>query len=340
MRKNNNILLSGCGGYIGSRLAKNLLKEGFKVRGIDKGYFGFDAVPAGVELIKGDIREPKKSWFKNIDAVIHLAAFSNDPTADFSPEANWETNFEGSQSLAIMAKECGVKRFVDASTCSVYYKTGVIPKQVFTEEDVGDCLAGYPKSKRATELMLLGLNDKDFEVVITRKGTVFGQSDRMRYDLIVNTFVKDAFTKGEIKIHAGGKLERPCCSIVRAVDAYTRLTNAPNVEGQIINIVDDNFSIMTVAKKVYDTLLRKRNVQIEMDVWATGTGVIRSYVASKEKMERLLPLLAFETMEDAIVEIWDSLVALEDPEDPIYYNIRNLEQLMYYKTRLEKLGRI
>jgi nucleoside-diphosphate-sugar epimerase len=314
------------------------------VRVFDKGYFGFDSLPKekDIEVVRGDSRKPFDNLMDGVWAVINLAAFSNDPTADYDPEANWQINYEGTKTIADLAKKANVKRFIQASTCSTYYQTGKLLQEVFDEQAELVCEAPYPKSKLAAEKYLLSIADENFQPTILRKGTIYGKSPRMRYDLILNTFVKDAFSKGEIKVHAEGKLSRPMLSLTEAVDVYCSMIEAPleKIGGQIINVPGANYQIMEVAFEVYQTLLEKRGVRIKLDIWRHNEGVIRSYQASDEKLRNILPSRKKQSLSEAIVEIWDDLVCKYDPDDPIYYNIRNLEELKRYEQRLKELGSV
>ncbi|MDD5738608.1 MAG: SDR family oxidoreductase [Candidatus Pacebacteria bacterium] len=334
------ILITGGAGYVGSKLVEALLERGYNIRILDKGYFGFDSLPKGVEVLRGDCRRPFEGLMQGVWAVIHLAAFSNDPTADYDPEANWQINFEGTKALADLAKRSGVKRFIYASTCSTYYQTGKLLQEIFDENSELVCEAPYPKSKLAAEKYLFLIANEDFQPTILRKGTIYGKSPRMRYDLILNTFVKDAFLKGEIKVHAEGKLSRPMLSLTEAVDVYCQMIEAPleEIGKQIINVPGANYQIMEVAFEVYQTLLEKRGVRIKLDIWRHNEGVIRSYQASDVKLKDILPNRKKQSLSEAVLEIWDDIVRKYDPNDPIYYNIRNLEELKRYEQRLKDLG--
>jgi nucleoside-diphosphate-sugar epimerase len=336
------ILVSGGAGYVGSALVDKLIEKGYKVRVFDKGYFDLDHVNEKAEVVRGDIRQPSGAIFKGIDTVIHLAAFSNDPTADYDPAANWKMNKEGTEAMASIAKMEGVKRFIDASTCSLYYQTGKIPKETFDEESELNCKAPYPASKQAAEKVLEALHDKDFQVITLRKGTIYGKSPKMRYDLVLNTFVKDAFLKGEIRIHAEGKLWRPITSLTEVVDVYCKMIEAPieKVGGQTFNVVGENIKIIDLAGRIYKALLEKRNIRIKLDIWRHDQGIIRSYKVSNEKLDKLFPKREKQSIEDAVVEIWDNLVTTYNPEDCKYDNIRNLEELKRYEDKLKQLGSV
>ena len=336
------VLITGGAGYVGSALTNYLIDNWYDVVIFDRGYFGFEHINEQAELIEGDIRKPPKDLLKGIDTVVHLAAFSNDPTADYDPKANWTMNFEGTKAMVDLAKKSGVKRFIEASTCSMYYQTGKRPKEEFNELSELNCQAPYPKSKKAAEDYLMEQEDDKFKPISLRKGTIYGLSPKMRYDLVLNTFVKDAYTKGEIKLHAGGELFRPILSLTEAIDTYKKMIEEPieKVGGEIFNVVGQNIKIKDLAFIVYKTILEKRNKAIKLDIWRYKDGVIRSYKVNSDKLNNYIPERNKQAIEEAILEIWDDLVLSYDPEDPIYYNIKNLETLSKYEKRLNDLGTV
>ena len=186
------ILVAGGAGYIGSVLVARLLERGYRVRVLDRLYFGEDSLAAvrdRLELVVADVREIPESAFDDVDGVINLSGLSNDPTAEFNPEANWQMNAIATENLG---RECiprGIERYVFASSCSLY---DGLPPGMHAEDAPVQPRAAYATSKRYGEERLLELCDKGLCPVILRNGTVYGWSPRMRFDLVVNTFVKDA----------------------------------------------------------------------------------------------------------------------------------------------------
>jgi nucleoside-diphosphate-sugar epimerase len=167
---------------------------------VDRLYWGLaplDGMLSRVELVHADIREVRDEWFRSVDGVIHLAGLSNDPTANFDPEANWQMNAKATADLAAASRRLGVSRFVFGSSCSLY---DGLPAGAIYDEDAPIAPRGpYAESKRFAEESLLDMAGPDFCPVILRQGTVYGFSPRMRFDLVVNTFVKDALTQGRLR---------------------------------------------------------------------------------------------------------------------------------------------
>ncbi|TET07782.1 SDR family oxidoreductase, partial [Candidatus Aerophobetes bacterium] len=206
------VLVVGGAGYVGSMLVRELLNKGYAVRTFDKFYYGdrgIEDIKDRIEVIQGDMRNIDSSIFEDINAVINVGGLSNDPTAEYNPKANYEMNVVATKNLAKLSKKRGIKRFIFASSCSIY-DLGFGGEDVVQNEEVKvNPKATYSRSKYDAERILLKMVDEDFSPVILRKGTIFGFSYRMRYDLVVNTFVKDALTKGKITIFRGGEMWRP-----------------------------------------------------------------------------------------------------------------------------------
>jgi nucleoside-diphosphate-sugar epimerase len=194
------ILVTGGGGYIGSVLVPMLLGRGYQVRVFDRLYFGeapLDGVRHRIELILGDIRHLDPAVLEGVDAVIHLASLSNDPTGFFSRDATHSVNYEGSIKLARACRESGISRFTFASSCSVY---GFHPESILTEVDEASPQSEYARSKLDADIELQKMADGSFCPVILRQATVFGFSPRMRWDLVVNAFVMHAFKGGALEV--------------------------------------------------------------------------------------------------------------------------------------------
>lgn len=203
------VLVVGGAGYVGSVLVRELLERGYSVRVLDRAYFGtqgLSQVSDRVKLVISDMRRLEDSLLDDIEAVINIGGLSNDPTAEYNPKANYEMNTLATEKLAKLCKQKGIKRFVFASTCSIYDRGVEDEKEdiVLDETAEVDPKATYARSKFDAEKILLEMVDDDFCPVILRKSTLYGFSPRMRYDLVVNTFVKDALLKGNITIHYCG----------------------------------------------------------------------------------------------------------------------------------------
>ena len=194
------VLVTGGCGYIGSVLVPLLIARGYEVRVFDKLYFGEEplmSVRDKIELIPGDVRNFELSILEGIDGVIHLGSLSNDPTADFSPDATRSINYEGTMNLARACKEHGIGRFTFASTCAVY---GFHLDGLADETLPANPQGVYAKAKLDVETELQKMADDKFCPVSLRQATVFGLSPRMRWDIVVNAFVMHAFKTGRLDV--------------------------------------------------------------------------------------------------------------------------------------------
>ncbi|MBI4473853.1 MAG: SDR family oxidoreductase [Acidobacteria bacterium] len=298
---------------------------------------GLNSCLERIQLISGDVRRLRAEVLDGVDAVINLAGLSNDPTANFNPEANHAVNTLAAIQLARMCTEAGVRRYIQASSCSVYYTE--VPIDIrYTEDTPVMPQAHYSKSKRAAEQGLLSLVSDSFCPVILRKGTVYGWSPRMRYDLVVNTLTKDAFQHRLLTIHAGGKMWRPMIHIDDAVDAYLMALEAPEdtVRGQIFNILLDNYRVIDMAKMIRGHLERAQGVKIDLNIQSVG--VSRSYRCDGDKARRVLGFNPARMVQESVSPIWEHLESGIDPNEPRFYNITWIELLCDMEKRLTEMG--
>jgi len=321
------ILLVGGAGYVGSMLARGLLDKDYAVRVLDRFYYGdrgIKDIEDRLEIIQGDIRKIDSSVLEGINAVINVGGLSNDPTAEYNPRANYEMNVVATKNLAKISKERGIRRFIFASSCSIY-DLGFGGEDIVQDEEAKvSPNAVYSKSKYDAERILLKMADNDFCPVILRKGTIFGFSYRMRYDLVVNTFVKDALTKQKITIFRGGEMWRPLIDISDVVKAYLICLEAPEdkVKSQIFNISHNNYRISELAYRVREAL-EDTGIKIEIGVDYTPQN-IRSYRVSTEKIESLLDFHATLSVEDSVKNMVRMINKCNytDFLNPRYYNIQ------------------
>lgn len=284
------ILVTGGAGYIGPIVIKELLDHGYAVRVLDTLYFGelgLAPMRDRIDLVQGDIRNLPTGIFDNIEAVIHLAGLSNDPMAEFNPKLNYDINTEGTKLLAEACKEHGVKRFSFASTCSIYdtYDSGLEDLEIMQyEESSVSPKAAYAKSNYDAERILLEMYDKDFSPVILRQGTVYGWSPRMRFDLVVNTMVRDAHVHKVMNVHRGGTMWRPLASIADIAKAHFLAVAAPDdkVAGQIFNVVHDNFRILDLAHIIRHNIPAFSDIDIKVSYDMSKR--VRSYRVSGQKI--------------------------------------------------------
>src|SRR5215813_13591840 len=319
------ILVTGGAGYIGCVAVRQLLDKGEAVRVFAKLYFGDEGladVADSIELVQGDIRSFDPAVLDGCDAVLHLAGLSNDPTAEFNPKANEEINTAGTEIVAKACKAKGIRRFINASTCSIYDLGFYAPDFLRDEDSEVKPRAAYAVSNYEAERALLELADDRFCPVSLRQGTVYGWSPRMRYDLVVNTFVRDALAKGTLTVHCGGEMWRPLVDVTDLARVYVACIEAPEekIHGRIFNVVGKNYRILELAHWVREALRGERKVEIEVDYTSQKT---RSYRVSGERIEQVLgvkPLVGVkESVENMVRKTKER--PLTELHHPRHYNI-------------------
>lgn len=334
------VLVAGGAGYIGCKLVPVLLEEGYKVRVLDKLYFGKDGladVLDKIELSVADVRNVDEKILEGIDAVINLAGLSNDPTAEYNPKANMSINVDGTTHLAKLCKKVDVKRYIFASSCSIYYTTS--PDNILrNEESAVNPTAPYSYSKHMAEKAVLELEGDGFCPVILRKGTVFGQSPRMRYDLVVNAFTKDAFARHHLVVHSAGRMWRPMLNINDAVKAYIAALkmDEDKVKGQIFNVLNDNYQVIKLAYEVRRTIESEKGARIDLEIQEIGP--TRSYRVDNSKFKSIFGVRLNNGIRASVSEMWDKLEAGVEHTAPLYYNIRWLELLDDMEKRLKVMN--
>ncbi|MGQ9524886.1 MAG: NAD-dependent epimerase/dehydratase family protein [Armatimonadota bacterium] len=322
------VLLVGGAGYVGAVVAEELLERGYAVRILDRLYFGEGGlrdIRDRVELVVGDMRSVGPEVFEGVDALINVGGLSNDPTAEYNPRANREMNTEASIRLAEACKNHGVRRYLFASSCSIYDRGVGDDEKDILQDETSDVTprAAYSRSKYDAERALLTMADEEFCPVILRKATVYGFSPRMRYDLVVNTFVKDALSKGVLTLHYGGEMWRPLVDVRDAARAYIACLEADEekVRGQIFNVSFQNVRISELALRVREALRDAGvNVDIRPDYGYKG---VRSYRVSAKKLHNTLGMYPKVTVEESVVDMVEKIRAYgyTDFDNPRYYNI-------------------
>jgi nucleoside-diphosphate-sugar epimerase len=336
-RPEQTLLVAGGAGYIGSVLVPKLLDRGYHVRVLDRLFFGEEplaSVRDRIDLVVADVRDVPEHALEGIDGVINLSGLSNDPTAEFNPEANWQMNAIATETLARACLERNIERYVFASSCSLY--DGLPPGMHAEDADIQP-RAAYATSKRYGEEKLLELSAEGLCPVILRNGTVYGWSPRMRFDLVVNTFVKDALLSGALKLHGGGWMWRPLVDIRDCADAMIAAYEAPaeKVHGEIFNVVHSNYQIRELAMIVAGSVqLAGRSVQLEE---VPAPKLMRDYECANAKLSTRLGFIPRRSVLEAVSDLLkridvDSLAGLTDPR---CYNIRWLELLYDVKPLLD-----
>jgi nucleoside-diphosphate-sugar epimerase len=328
------VLVVGGAGYVGSVLVAELVQRGHAVRVLDAMWFGEDGLAATrdrIEIIRGDMRAVAPSVLAGVGAVINVGGLSNDPTAEYSPQANSAINTQASVELARRCVEHGVPRYVLASSCSIYDRglAALAHDDVQNEDTHVSPTAAYSVSKLEAERGVMAFASDQFCPTAIRKGTVFGFSPRMRYDLVVNTFVRDALAKGVITIHAAGLMWRPLVDVRDAARAYAACLEAPEeiVRGQVFNLALDNYQIADLALRVQQAL---GEVEVPCEIRADHTPrLIRSYRVDSRKIEKVLGVQPSISVEESVREMVRRIRsgAASDFDNPRYYNIAWLKQM-------------
>lgn len=338
------ILVTGGAGYIGCVLVQELLNKGESVRVFDKLFFGeegLSSVRDRIQLVQGDLRTMDDAILDGIDSVVHLAGLSNDPTAEYNPRANYEMNTIATEKLAKVCKRRGIKRFTFASTCSIYDR-GLFADDVMLDENSEvKPRAAYAVSNYDAEQILLKMADDAFCPVILRQGTVYGYSPRMRYDLVVNTFLKDAFMKGVLTVHGGGEMWRPLVDVSDVAKAHICAVEAPEdkVHGQVFNLSQKNYRVLELAHWVREALKDQRKVDIEVD-YSPYKG--RSYRVSTAKIESVLGFRCVVPVKESVENMVEQIHRDKKTDflNPAYYNIQWMTMLDRMEKTVQRVGSV
>jgi nucleoside-diphosphate-sugar epimerase len=253
------VLVTGHHGYIGSAIVPMLLSAGHQVVGVDTFFYeGCDLMPerAAVDSVRADVRDLDAAHLEGIDAVVHLAALSNDPLGELDPALTHEINFEATARLARLARSHGVERFVFASSCSMY---GAAETSAAVDETAPLApLTAYAKSKVLSEEALWSLADDGFSPVSLRNATAFGVSPRLRMDIVLNNLVGWAVTSGRVRLLSDGSAWRPLVHVEDIGRAVLAVLDAPReaIHAQAFNVGSEpeNHRIVELAQIVRETV--------------------------------------------------------------------------------------
>jgi nucleoside-diphosphate-sugar epimerase len=331
------ILVAGGAGYIGCVLVPRLLERGYRVRLLDRLYFGEEPMAAfreRIELVTADVRDIPDSALDGIDGVINLSGLSNDPTAEFNPEANWEMNAVATETLGRQCLAREIERYVFASSCSLY---DGLPSGMHAEDAPIEPRAAYATSKRYGEEKLIEMAAEGLCPAILRNGTVYGWSPRMRFDLVVNTFVKDALLSGALNLHGGGWMWRPLVDVQDCADAMIAAYEAAaeSVRGEIFNVVHSNYQIRELAMIVAGSVqLTGRKVELTE---APAPKLSRDYECANAKLSTTLGIVPRRSVLESVTEMLGKLEDMDPAQltDPHHYNIRWLELLCEVRPALD-----
>jgi len=321
------VLLTGHEGYLGAVVGRVLSDAGHELAGLDTGYFaGCDLGPPAPSLPPAgrDVRDVEPAHVTGFDAVVHLAALSNDPLGNLAPELTHEINVEGSARLARASKEMGVRRFLFSSSCSIYGASG--GDELVSEAAPLRPVTPYAESKVRTEELLDDLADEDFCAVALRNATVYGFSPRLRTDLVVNDLVASAVLDGVVRVLSDGTPWRPVVHVEDLANVVLAALEAPEatIRGQAFNVgsADQNHQVHELAAIVGET------VGAEVEITRERGPDPRSYRVDFSKLSEVLP--AFRTK-------WDVATSARELADAYLRFGMTRDQAAHSFTRLARL---
>jgi len=327
------VLVTGGTGYVGSLLVPQLLEHGYQVTVYDINFFGdaklFKPNPK-LKCVEGDIRDTGKlaEAMRGVDVVINLACISNDASFELNEKLSTTINLDAFEPMVIAAKKAGVKRFIYASSSSVY---GVSESPDVTEDHPLVPLTLYNKYKGMCEPLLFKHQTKDFVTVVIRPATLCGYAPRQRLDLSVNILTNHAINAGKITVF-GGSQKRPNLHVQDMCDVYKLVLTVDDakIAGQIFNAGFQNLSIMEIAHLAKKVVQQEFPDKGDIPIVTTPTDDIRSYHVNSDKITRVLGFKPKHSVEDAIRDLCKAFKAGKLPnsmQDTFYFNVRRLKEL-------------
>ena len=323
------VLVTGGAGYVGSALVPKLIEAGHQVTVLDLYLFGdhiFESLGANgcLREVKGDLRDPAmvESALTGCDAVIHLACISNDPSFELNPALGKSINYDSFRPLVRAAKRAGVRRFIYASSSSVY---GIKDDPEVTEDLPLDPLTDYSKYKAMCEKVLAEEREPGFVTLTIRPATVCGYAKRLRLDLTVNILTNHAVNNGRITVF-GGSQKRPNLNIEDMTDLYVQCLQYPNalIDGKTYNAGYENHAVADIAEMV------RGAVGNGVEVVTESTDDLRSYHVSSALIKKELGFVPVHTIGDAVTSLVEAFRAGKVPNpmtDKAYYNIKTMQAL-------------
>ena len=324
------VLVTGSEGYIGSILVPMLIEKGFEVVGLDvcfysNGNLNRYSFPK-YKLIKKDIRDVTLDDLKgqNYDAIIHLAALSNDPLGILNKDLTYEINYKASVNLAYMAKKAGISRFIFASSCSLYGASN----KILTEDDEPNPQTPYGKSKILAEIDISKFADETFSPTFMRNATACGFSPRMRFDIVVNNLTGYAQVENEIKIMGDGTPWRPLVHVKDISEAIIKVLQADRkiIHNQTFNVGDsnENYQIKTIAQHI------QKVFNCNISIAKKNANDTRNYIVSFQKLNNKLGYKAKYSLDDAIYELKSIYNDIQLTKNEFYHRLYNrLKQIKY-----------
>jgi nucleoside-diphosphate-sugar epimerase len=309
------LLIAGGAGYVGSALIPRLLERGYQVDVVDLFWFG-NHLPEETGVLNRDLFDVTADDLKEYDQVIFLAGLSNDPMAEYSPSKNFVYNAAAPAYLAYVAKKAGVKRYIYASSCSVY---GYTVNDLYDETKPVASAYPYGISKLQGEQAVMNLLDDSFSVISLRKGTISGYSPRMRLDLIVNTMFKSAMRDRTITIN-NPTIWRPILAIEDAISGYIRAIEAHQMISGIFNIASGNFTVGEVGDLVQSEIQEQLGEKVQLTIRQIQD--FRNYKVNFEKARNVLSFHPRHDVRSIVRHLIKNMDRFADWDNPEYYNVQ------------------
>ncbi len=314
------LLIAGGAGYLGSVLVPRLLDRGYNVDVVELFWFG-NHLPSQVGVLNKDIFHLSVEDLKPYDQVMFLAGLSNDPMAEYSPSKNFVLNAAAPAYLGYIAKIAKVKRYIYASSCSVY---GYTENELYDETRPVGSSYPYGISKLQGEQAALQLMNDEFSVICLRKGTISGYSPRMRLDLIVNTMFKTALRDGVVNVN-NPSIWRPILSIEDAATAYIRAVEANAKISGVFNLASGNYTVGEVADVVRSRIEERLDVRINLCIKHVQD--FRNYKVSVDKAANVLSFHPTGSVKAIVDDLIENMSKFQDWDNPLYSNIHTFKEL-------------